>query len=163
MQQLLQIEINFEDNVLLENEWKKDLPLFISTALALIILGASSGAVAISLMGLGALRAWLAGQNIDELERIKFAQALADTLKNKRAELIKLIRTHLEASCRDMRTEIDREMNELIQDTQKQLDQAIELREKQEQDIQTIQEQTEEAEHQIQRLYASLSELIEDV
>ena len=163
IQKLLQIDIDLEKTLLFDGAWKQDLPLFISTAIALLILGASSGAVAISLMGLGALRAWLTGQNIDEVERITFAQALSDTLKTKRPEFIQLIRSHLEDSCAEMRSDIDKEMKELIQDTQKQLDQAIEMRQKQEQHVQQKQTQIEDAIHLLTRLHIDLNERTEDV
>ncbi|MEC7985397.1 MAG: dynamin family protein [Myxococcota bacterium] len=147
---------------LFDTEWIKELPLFISTALALLILGASSSAIAISLLGLGALRAWLAGQTVNELERRKFAEALAKTLKSKRAEIIKLLREHLETSCREMHQEIDQEMDQLIKDTNLQLQSAISSREEGENKAEQEREKILSCQHALKQHFLQLSEIAQD-
>jgi len=156
---ILQIDIDLSSSPLLDAVWDEDVPLFVGTAMALLILGSCEDNISIHMLGLGALRAWLTGQTIDEQEQIKFAQAMADALKSKRAVLIQQMRAHLETHCQSMRNEIDNEMSDLIQDTQKQLDLAISWQEQQ----QNPQEQIADTLHNLQRLHTVLSELFEDV
>ena len=130
--------------------------------MALIILGASSAAIAISLLGLGALRAWLAGSDIDEQERRKFAQALGTTLKSKRAPIIQSLRTRLEESCNEMKQELDQEMQELIADTKGQLKKAIEMRQHQQEQVSPHRQKILDAQHKIAQIHIDISEMITD-
>ena len=109
------------------------------------------------MMGLGALRAWLAGEKIDEAERITFATALFDTLQNRRSDIIRLIREQLEESFSSIRRSIDDEMQELIHDAQHQIHHAITLHTQQE-----AMEDLEDIVHNIKTLYIELSERAED-
>jgi hypothetical protein len=156
LQQLLQIELDSQKTMNIDHVWTHDLSSFISSSISVRIQGDCSTPISIALMGLGALRAWLAGQRIDEAERITFAKALAETLQNKRSDIIRLMRTQLEESFSPMRTAIDHEIRELIQDTQNQLQYAITIHQ------QEKRSEIEDALHRINTLYIELSERAED-
>ncbi|MAA77637.1 MAG: hypothetical protein CL916_00130 [Deltaproteobacteria bacterium] len=157
IQQLLGIDIRTQKTMNVDHIWTRDISYFVSSSIATRIHSSCIKPVSVSMMGLGALRAWLAGEKIDEAERITFATALFDTLQNKRSDIIRLIRHQLEESFSSIRASIDGEMQELIHDAQHQIHHAIELHSKQE-SISDI----EEALHNIKTLYIELSERAED-
>lgn len=156
LQQLLHIEIDPQKTMNIDHVWTQEHSVFIASSISLRIQGDCSTPISIALRGLGALRAWLAGQHIDEAERITFAKAIADTLQNKRSEIIHIMRTQLEEVFSPMRNAIDNEVEELIQDTQSQLQYAITIHQQQKQP------EIEDALHRINTLYIELSERAED-
>ena len=163
IEELLHIEAPLEPIKEMVYSWNKQSPKFVAHAITMSILGICSTPLAVSLMGLGALRAWLAGQRIEEQERVIFAQALLETVRGKRSEVTQIMRSHLEEACAHIRSEINQELHERIQDTQTQLDQSIDLHKQPEQIILNKQADIEAAIHQINKLYIEISEQIEDV
>lgn len=157
IQRLLGIDISTQKTMNVDHIWTQNISNFVSSSIATRIHSSCIQPVSVSMMGLGALRAWLAGDTIDEAERITFATALFDTLQNKRSDIIRLIRHQLEESFSSIRASIDGEMRELIHDAQHQIHHAIAIHAKEEalSDI-------EEALHNIKTLYIELSERAED-
>ena len=157
IQQLLHIDIRTQNTMNVEHIWTKNSSDFVSSSIAARIHNSCVQPVSVAMMGLGALRAWLAGEKIDEAERITFATALFDTLQNKRSDIIRLIRKQLEESFSSIRASIDGEMQELIHDAQHQIHHAITLHSQQE-----AMTEIEDTVHNIKTLYIELSERAED-
>ena len=157
IQQLLHIDIATPSTMNVDHIWTKESAHFASSSIAARIHNSCVQPVSVAMMGLGALRAWLAGEKIDEAERITFATALFDTLQNRRSDIIRLIREQLEESFSSIRRSIDDEMQELIHDAQHQIHHAITLHTQQE-----AMEDLEDIVHNIKTLYIELSERAED-
>ena len=113
---------------LLKEDWLQEIPLFVSTAAALLLLGVSSGAIAISLLGLGALRAWLSGALLGSDDRRRIANAFGEALNENESEMTKIIHSNIEQLGEQLATRIDDHLQPLIQDAQALLSHAIEAR-----------------------------------
>jgi hypothetical protein len=155
----LETDLDLSSSPLFDAEWLNELPLFISTAVALLMLGASTSAVAISLLGVGALRAWLTGLKLDEQDRLRLAEALSTGLVSQREDIIQLLRGHLQQSCDEIRDNVQEEMNLLIKDTHQQLGEAIKARSEGQERASQKRNVYEEAKKALQRLRKQLNEI----
>ncbi|MBM75479.1 MAG: hypothetical protein CMK59_08750 [Proteobacteria bacterium] len=113
-----------------DETWFKRLPTFISTAIAMLTLGSSSSPVAISLLGIGALRAWLTGTHLDEQDRRQLAEALSIGLRSQREEMIDLLRDHINPPCLRLQADLNRENKALYEDLRTLVETCISHKEK---------------------------------
>lgn len=158
----IETELDLSSAPLFDMEWFQNVPLFISTAVALLILGASSGFIAISLLGVGALRAWLAGSTLDDHDRRKVAEALSKSLKNRRKEIIEILRNQLEKTSEELKMSINEEMKQLIDDTKQQLYDAVSARQAGETAAEEAEVRITNAKNELQRYLIVLQELSQD-
>lgn len=121
---------------LLQDDWLKEIPLFISTAAALLLMGISSGAIAVSLLGLGALRAWLSGILLGKDDRRRIANAFGEELKKHENDMFGVLKTNIEDLSHKLANRIDQQLTPLIQDAEQQLTHAIQARKEGESEFQ---------------------------
>lgn len=126
---------------LLKEDWLKEIPTFASTAAALLLLGVSSDAINTSLLGLGALRAWLSGAMIDSDDRRRIADAFGDALKENEGEMAQILQHNIESLGEKLTTRIDEQLKPLILDAKGLLKHTIHAKERDESDTELMQKQ----------------------
>ncbi|MGC6510244.1 MAG: dynamin family protein [Myxococcota bacterium] len=109
-------ETGIDIDGLLKDDWMKEIPDFASTAAALLLLGVSSGAIATSLLGLGALRAWLSGAILGSDDRRRIANAFGDALKQNEPEMTQILQQNIEELGAQLAKRIDDHLQPLILD-----------------------------------------------
>ena len=126
---------------LLKEDWLNEIPTFASTAAALLLLGVSSDAINTSLLGLGALRAWLSGAMIGSDDRRRIADAFGDALKENEGEMAQILQHNIENLGEKLTTRIDEQLKPLILDAKSLLKNAIQTKERDDSDTELMQKQ----------------------